>query len=85
MIQINTSRANSHLLNRRRKSLMNELHPLHLELAVNKSHLKSDTATYPVSTKLYYSCSHWVFPADLLLAMWYQHPWLGFIGSQWVE
>lgn len=61
---------------------MNELH---LELAVNKSHLKSDTATYPVSTKLYYSQSHRICPADLLLAMWYQHTWLGFIRSQWVE
>lgn len=78
-------RANSHLLNSGRKSLMNELHPLHLELAANKSHLKSDTATYAVSSELCYSQSHRIFPADLLLSMWYQHPWPGFIRSQWVE
>lgn len=62
-------RANSHLLNSGRKSLMNELHPLHLELVANKSHLKSDTATYAVSSKLYYSQSHRIFPADLLLSI----------------
>lgn len=71
----------SHSLNSGRKSPMNELHPLHL----NKSHLKSDTATHPVSTKLYYSQSHRICPVGLLSAMGCQHPWLGFIRSQWVE
>lgn len=69
-----------------------DLQSLHLQLMVNKSHLKSSTGNLvfqhqqPVITMLYFFWPHSMCTADLLLVMLYHHPQLiWFVRSQWVE